>query len=265
MRDFIKKYPILSFYTFACLISWIIWRPLFLGRQGFPYQHYIGSIGPALAAIIVQSDIKKFFKDLFIIQSQLKWIVIGLLLPFLFIFNGVLFYTLIEGEMPDISGVLRIEEFQNWPFLTIFLFQTLTFGLGEELGWRGFLLPELQKKNSVFVATVKLTFFWAIWHLPAFFFRPSYMSMDAAEIVGWFLSLFAGAIILTWLFNSSKGSILTVILFHASTEIAFMSDLAKGSMSTYVGSSFMIFALLLFMMSKLFEASETKTNIANPS
>lgn len=263
MRDFIKKYPILSFYTLACLVSWIIWRPLFLGRQGFPYQHYIGSVGPALAAIMVQSDAKKFFKNLFIVQAQLKWVIIGLLLPFAFIFNGVIFFTIVEGSMPDISGVFRIEEFKNWPFLIIFLFQAITFGLGEELGWRGYLLPELQKKNSVFVSTVRLTFFWAIWHLPAFFYRPSYMSMNAAEIVGWFLSLFAGSIILTWLYNSSKGSIISVILFHATTEFAFMSDLVKGNMSNYVGASFMIFALALFVMSKIFETSAMKTNVAN--
>ena len=36
---------------------------------------------------------------------------------------------------------------------------------GEELGWRGFMLPQLLKKHSLFTSSLLIGIFWGIWHL----------------------------------------------------------------------------------------------------
>lgn len=82
-------------------------------------------------------------------------------------------------------------------------------------------------RHSAFVATLLLTVGWALWHIPLFFYRPGYASMDAAGIVGWFFSLLTGSILLTWLYNESRGSILVVALLHAAIDVVFTSDIAS--------------------------------------
>ena len=91
----------------------------------------------------------------------------------------------------------------------------VTYGLGEETGWRGFALPHLQKNRKASSATLILALLWACWHLPAFFFRDTYIELGA---LGFFLFAFMmifTTMVFTWLYNSSGGSILIVIIFHA--------------------------------------------------
>lgn len=87
----------------------------------------------------------------------------------------------------------------------------LTFGIGEETGWRGFALPRLQRGRSALSATIILWVFWALWHLPLFFY-----SYEASILPGFLIGLLAGAITLTWLYNSTSGTILLVALWHGT-------------------------------------------------
>jgi len=48
--------------------------------------------------------------------------------------------------------------------------QVFTGAMGEELGWRGFLLSHLERRLSPRVAALVMAITWALWHLPAFFF-----------------------------------------------------------------------------------------------
>ena len=90
----------------------------------------------------------------------------------------------------------------GWGALLIWF---LTFGLGEETGWRGFALPRLQKGRSALHATMILTVFWALRHLPLFFYL-----FESTLLIGWLVGLFAGSIVLTWLYNSASDSIFMV-------------------------------------------------------
>ena len=112
----------------------------------------------------------------------------------------------------------------------------MSFGYGEETGWRGFALPRLQARHSAWVVSLLLTLGWALWHLPLFFYRPGYTSMDAAGVAGWFFSLLTGAVLLTWLYNESEGSILVVALFHASVDVAFTSRIASPEVVNVAGA-----------------------------
>jgi len=50
------------------------------------------------------------------------------------------------------------------------------------------------------------------------------MSMGVAGAIGWLFSLLTGAVLLAWLYNESRGSLLVVALFHAGVDVAFTSD-----------------------------------------
>ena len=62
-------------------------------------------------------------------------------------------------------------------------------GFGEETGWRGYALPQLQKRFSPLTSTLILAGFWAGWHIPQFFALHSYKGFSAATGVGFLFGL----------------------------------------------------------------------------
>jgi uncharacterized protein len=86
--------------------------------------------------------------------------------------------------------------------------------LGEELGWRGFLLPRLLDQMKPLSAALILGAIWMVWHLPAFFMSgvpQSNMSLPIFMIGG-----IAFTVFITWLFLNARHSILIAgIIPHA--------------------------------------------------
>jgi len=82
----------------------------------------------------------------------------------------------------------------------------------EEVGWRGFALPRLQKRHNALMATLAVGVLWGLWHLPLFFWTGNPMS--DYPFLAWFIGTVAVSFVYTWLYNSAKGSLLVVTLFH---------------------------------------------------
>ena len=72
------------------------------------------------------------------------------------------------------------------------------------------------RRASALGATLILTLFWASWHVPFFSYR---FELGAVQAVGFFMGLFAGAIWLTCLYNSTGGSILMVAAWHTTWNL----------------------------------------------
>ena len=92
------------------------------------------------------------------------------------------------------------------------MFFMLILGPIEEFGWRGLAMPLLQRLMTPLTAGLVLGVIWGVWHLPAFYLSGTPQSNWA------FLPFFAGSVsisvILTPLFNASRGSILLPLLYH---------------------------------------------------
>lgn len=97
----------------------------------------------------------------------------------------------------------------------LFTKELLFAGLLEESGWRGWLLPRLQRRLSPLVATLLVWLPWALWHAPLDFTGGVGGSL-ASYIQVRVVFFFAISLILTSLFNRSGGSVLVVALFHAA-------------------------------------------------
>jgi membrane protease YdiL (CAAX protease family) len=87
-------------------------------------------------------------------------------------------------------------------------------GLNEEGGWTAFALPRFQSRFSPLVASIFLWFFWIAWHAPAHL--AGYWTGTLQILVSTFFARF----IFTWLYNGSRGGVLTAILLHASANVA---------------------------------------------
>jgi membrane protease YdiL (CAAX protease family) len=144
----------------------------------------------------------------------------------------------------DAGAVGRGSEFPEFSRTVYAIANFVCYGLGEEVGWRGFALPRLQASRSALRASLLLAIGWAGWHLPLFAFSPGMASMGPAGALGWFASLCVGSILLTWLFNSSGGSIGVVALFHGALDIFMMSPVAPG-LTNVMGALLTVGTLLL--------------------
>jgi membrane protease YdiL (CAAX protease family) len=259
MVKIMRRFPAATYFIMACGLTWAIWIPLALESQGInapviPYQHFLGALGPILAAVVTTAIIsgatglRRFAIRITQWRLDLRWYLIAVLGPFLLYLVSLVGLGIFRGEWADPGAFGRSDEFPSLGLVGVFLVHCFTFGVGEEAGWRGFLLPRLQAKYKALAATFILSVFWAVWHIPAFFYRPGYSSMGPADIAGWFLSLATGAILLTWLCNSTRGSILIVALFHGSVDVAFTSKLVDASIMNTMGALLVVWAIAVVLI-----------------
>ena len=102
--------------------------------------------------------------------------------------------------------------FTPWYSVVPALLLGLALGPVEELGWRGLALPLLQRRFAPLWSSLILGVIWGAWHLPAFFLDGTPQS--AWAFGPYFLGVMAISVILTSMFNSSRGSLLIAALYH---------------------------------------------------
>jgi membrane protease YdiL (CAAX protease family) len=146
-----------------------------------------------------------------VVPRSWPWCLIGALSFAIFLAAPVPFAHLWGGTTYTQPGVAR-----GLPALLLFL---STFFLGggvtEEPGWRGFLLPHLQLRMSPLFASLIVWIFWALWHLPLDL-DGDIGSSYTAYFANRFLLLLPLTVIMTWLYNRSRGSLLAPALFHTA-------------------------------------------------
>ena len=239
-----KRHSLVLFFVLAYTLSWAVEIPLGLRSRGLiaapiPWSlHYLAAYGPLLAAIIVtgladgREGLKALGGRMFKWRVRPVWWLVALA-PLVLYALLALVLRFIPGQGVDLSALGQIDFLPNLGAGALLVW-FLTFGLGEETGWRGFALPRLQRGYSAFSATVILWAFWALWHLPLFFYL-----YDATILVGFLLGLLAGAIVFTWLYNSSGGSILLTAMWHGAFNfvtgcVACKTGVAAAVVSTLV-------------------------------
>ncbi len=262
--------PLFVYFSLAYLISWIVWLPLYGPVFGInnlptlPFQHAIGGLGPLIASLLTTWIFvkKEGVKILLVKCVQVKpvlYLAIALFSPFvLALLASLMSYVISTKTELNLSGLLQSKEFPQFTLLTFFIYNLIFFGFGEEIGWRGFALPRLQNKLTALMASIVLTLFWALWHLPLFFYREGYTSMDFAGICGWVFSLLTGSILLTWLYNSSRASILICAVFHSTIDIAFTADMADKNSVNYMGFLITVWGILTIIIFKPKNLATTK-------
>jgi membrane protease YdiL (CAAX protease family) len=155
------------------------------------------------------------------------WIACSLATPVFFSLIAVA--VVAARSAPIIDPILAAASRPDW-WLDVAIGSVL-YGLGEEPGWRGWLLPCLQRRHTAVGATLLLMPIWAAWHMPFFFYRFHFDGFGT--VVGFLVALLAGAFWLTFLFNSTGGSVKVVAAWHVLWNVA---NLALAAVSaTAVG------------------------------
>jgi len=104
--------------------------------------------------------------------------------------------------------------------------------IGEEFGWRGYALPRLQGRIGALPASLIIGVVWAAWHLP-YFADPSIHPLPFWIDFGLFVvTLVSQSVLATWIYNSTRGSVLAAMLYHHSIHMASIVPVIPGIMST---------------------------------
>jgi membrane protease YdiL (CAAX protease family) len=245
--SWLKRHALVLYFILTYMISWAFMIPVAVSAQGLvswhvPYAlYYFASFGPMSAALIVTALTEGGKGIRRLLGRLLKWRVgfgyyaFAVLVPIGLFALALLANRIVTGVWSDLR---LLGEADYMPYLTplgVLALWLLTYGLGEETGWRGFALPHLQRTRTAASATLILAALWAGWHLPAFFFRDTYTDMGLLGFPMFAFSILFATMVITWLYNGSGGSLLIVVLFHAVFNWLSVSE-AGGQFAAYIMS-----------------------------
>jgi membrane protease YdiL (CAAX protease family) len=251
IQNFIRRKPLTVFFLMAIGLSWSIGIPLAItaasgaDRPRMPFSlHYLVAYGPMTAAILLTwlADGRAGLQELG--ARIVKWRVgpVWLLMAAspLVVFSALAVgERLLQGQWVDFDLLGQVHFLPNLGWAALILW-VVTFGFGEEIGWRGYALPRLQKDHSALGATLILCVFLALWHVPAFFYL-----YDRSILIGWLIGMVAGAVVFTWFYNSSQGSILMVALWHGAFNFITGSQAGDGTIAAVMSAVVMVWAVVL--------------------
>lgn len=229
------------FGLLALAFSWLAWGPLaahalgWIAERPSPYLHLLGGLGPAAAALVL-SIRERRARELAhrCVLAPPRWIAVAVLGP-IALYLVAAAVLRVAGATIDLSATGRGTEYPGLGVVAYVLANILAYGLGEEIGWRGYLAPHLQRRMSFVRASLIIAGIWAVWHLPLFAFADGMSVMGPFEIAGWLVSLAAGSLLMTALFHASGGSVLVVALFHGSLDVLINSP-TGGPLQTTMGA-----------------------------
>ena len=258
----VKAHPLVAYFALAYAISWIIVLPLVASAQGFidvpiPFAlHYLNDYGPLLAAIVVAriadgaKGLRALFRGMIRWRGAFWWVLIAAFSPLVLfgIAAGTVVFAM--GETPPDLGLLG--ELPYLPYLGLggWVFWLLTVGIGEESGWRGYALPKVQATMSAISATLILTLFWVLWHLPRFFYFDGFLDQGFSALPVFALQQVLLGILLTWMYNSSRGSILAAALFHCGFNFFLASPADVGEMTIVIRGLLIVWVIAVIVAFK---------------
>ena len=148
-----------------------------------------------------------------------------------------------EGT-PFPPGVSSYTGAPDLGFALTFLLVAVVNGLGEEAGWRGYLADRLLPRHGLLRSATYVAVAWAIWHWPLFLVVDSFRGLGVA-VVGWLLGLYAGSIVLTWLYAAGGRSILLVALWHTAYNFTSATAVTGGLPAALTSTAVMVAAVAI--------------------
>jgi len=247
-----KKNSVWIYLLLANGLTWLLWIPtlmiaqkngyllpsadqlVLLFQTGFKDSHpalvalvfSLAVYGPLVAGLVASWIESRTAGVADLVQRMLFWRVGWRW--YLFIFILALLLGLIPMLIGIPTGIVKTP-LQNvvkvLPYIfPLFLLQVLTSGIGEEPGWRGYLLPRLMERYDKDRPVWILGLIWAVWHYPFTIFWTLSVMVDVplaamvvtilSSLAGQTMSLIGLTYLYTWLYKKT-GSIFLAIIFHA--------------------------------------------------
>lgn len=207
----IKIFLILSFTL--PLISLILIKFISFFQNGIPYFILYGfeTMTPSISALLVieilygKKETVSFLKKSYVENIKVKYILLAFLFPLIIgLFTYIFCVIFIDFSILDIN--VDIKKF-------IVLLWAL---VAEELGWRGFLQENLNKRLDKKVIPFIIGIIWSLWHYHFFL-----LGTISAPIILFTFSCIIDSYIYYWLTNKSEQNIISASIFHFMGNLLF--------------------------------------------
>ena len=251
-------------FWIAFLVAWFVSALVCLANFKFIEQNSLSPAAVGLFAVSVVPvafviasawsripSVKSHLASLIQLRGMWGWALVALgLFPVLhlisFPINSILNRELVASyAFPDIS--LSLVGLVIVKFLYQFFFFNAT---GEETGWRGFALPRLQARTSPLIAALIIAFFWTPFHL----FWWQAVGQPVSDFQYWIV-MYIGHILLSvliaWIYNRAKGSILVASIAHAATNTVQAFIPTQSILSLYL--TLFVVALILIVADRMWK------------
>jgi membrane protease YdiL (CAAX protease family) len=238
MRELARKHPVFVYVVVAYALSWSWWIPLAVRgaviTPGGTETHFPGLLGPAIAAFITtglvsgRSGVRALLRRLWLVSPPSPRFWMYTLSPLAFTALGVV-VAAAAGRAPRWSDFALFSGLPPLPIAAVLALALAFNGYGEEVGWRGFALPQLQERFGFIGGALLVALAWALWHAPTFWTIEGYTSMTIPVLIGGFgVGLTCGAIVLADVARKTHGSILAASLWHLLYNMSAATMAGRG-------------------------------------
>jgi uncharacterized protein len=236
LKALLARYPLGSFFVMTYAFTWLVWSPWVLGQDGaglLPINisqtasGYLNATailaGPSLSAFIMtvttegREGVRRLLGRLVLWRVGFRWYLFALIGVPLIMLVGTMVYSM---ELPNLAALGGPSYLLG--YLASFALVTVLGGpLLEEIGWRGFALPRMERLHGPLLASLILGVLWALWHLPEFLV-PSWAASSGGgsilSIILFIVFAITVTVVITWVFNNTRASVLLAILVHSSID-----------------------------------------------
>jgi membrane protease YdiL (CAAX protease family) len=196
---------------------------------------YVGGAGPPLAAVGLTAlrETHAGWRDFWLRvvdprRIRGRWLAAALLVHPVLVGLALLVDVALGGSPSLAADGGRLVDPLRLIQLAFFVFW---FGpLPEELGWRGYALDRLQGRMDALSGSLLLGSVWALWHVPLFFIEGTFQNEIGVGTPRFWLflaTLLPLSVLITWVYNHTKRSTLSAVLFHFSGN--FMGAIVEKS------------------------------------
>ena len=166
---------LITFFTLVIILS--LAAEAFIVKGGPLWMYFVLMWIPAFSAIIASAvslkddkekfSLKSFLSGLGIRKCRIRYILLAVLIPLIYLLIPYMIYWKTHPDNFGYTGVaLHLVLKDCLPMMVIGIFPNIISAMGEEIGWRGYMLPALTKRSNLVKALIISGLFWACWHLP---------------------------------------------------------------------------------------------------
>jgi len=244
--------------------------PFSMEHEGFGRASFMGSVvwlvfsnfGPALAAVIAVAIYRGRAGLANLWRSVVQWRVPGSLYRFAW-FGILINAAVVIAGYATHSVQFDASALDPLKFAMLFFVMAIVDGpLGEEIGWRGVLLPELLRRMSPLSAAVIVGIVWYAWHVPSYATEDKLMGLGEHAI--FLYTCIALSLIMTWFFLKSRGSTFLMIYLHDATNY---STFLRSKLFPKIAASpvpIIVYMVLLLIFALLAAAALARRKAASP-
>lgn len=291
MKYIFKNRPVFTFLFITFALSSIFYFLIIrTGKLESGLSLYVTALMwcPAISAIITLKILGRKISGLGWKWGKTKYQLWSYIVPLGYIFIGYMiiwimgwggFYNTVFVN--EIAASFGFESLPNWLVILFFVILNGIFGmagsaanaLGEEIGWRGYLVPELFSRFSYTKTSLITGIIWAVWHFPILLFAdynsgtPAWFGLSCFSVLVICVSFIA-----TW-FRCKSNSLWTGLIIHSSHNLFIQGIFTPLTQETenskyFIGEFGIVLPIVAFFFALYFwrrrsELNKMSVDVAN--